>query len=89
MLSKQPGDESAKRFISISRSDDGSFAVAYVPEDRSVEILLDQLPPRPQISWFNPRTGEISASVGVVTGSALQLPTPAEGDWLLLIRTGR
>jgi len=89
MLSKQPGIDSAKKHISISRSEDGSFAVAYVPEDRSIEIQLDQLPTRPQISWFNPRTGETSASVGVVTGSALQLPTPAEGDWLLLIRTGR
>lgn len=89
MLSKQPGGESAKRHISISRSEEGDFAVAYVPEDRSIQIYLNQLPPRPQISWFNPRTGETSASVGVVTGDSLQLPTPEEGDWLLLIRTGR
>jgi hypothetical protein len=88
MLSKQPGQESARRHISISRSEEGEFAVAYIPQDRSVEIFLNQLPPRPQISWFNPRTGETTASVGVVTGDALQLPTPAEGDWLLLIRPG-
>jgi len=89
MLSRQPGNELAEKHISISRSEDGDFGVAYVPADRSIDIYLDQLPPRPQISWFNPRTGETSASVGVVSGSTLQMPTPSEGDWLLLIRTGR
>ena len=88
MLAKQPGTETADRFISISRSEEGEFVVAYVPRDRSIELKLNQLPPRPQINWFNPRDGSRSPAVGIVTGESLQLPTPAEGDWLLLIRTG-
>ena len=88
MLAKQPGTESAGRFVSVARSEEGEFAVAYVPQDRAVEVVLKQLPPRPQITWVNPRDGTRSPAVGVVTESALQLPTPAAGDWLLLIRSG-
>ncbi len=88
MLAKQPGSESAGRFIAMARSVEGDFAVGYVPSDRAIELKLNQLPPRPQITWFNPRDGTRSPAVGVVTDASLQLPTPAAGDWLLLIRAG-
>jgi hypothetical protein len=88
MLAKQPGRESAGRFVAIARSVEGDFAVGYVPSDRSIELWLNQLPPRPQITWFNPRDGTRSPAVGVVTDASLQLPTPSAGDWLLLIRAG-
>lgn len=88
MLVKQPGNESAERFVAIARSEEGNFAVAYVPQDRAIEVQLKQLPPRPQITWINPRDGTRSPAVGVVTETALQLPTPAAGDWLLHIRAG-
>lgn len=88
MLVKQPGDESPLRHVSISKTVEGDFAVAYIPSDRSIEVRLDQLPGRPQITWMNPRDGKRTPAVGVVTGGALQLPTPAAGDWVLLIRAG-
>jgi hypothetical protein len=88
MLVKQPGDAAATRHVALARSEDGRFAVAYVPVDRTIEVKLDQLPPRPQITWFNPRDGSRSPAVGVVTETSLQLPTPAAGDWLLHIRAG-
>ncbi len=88
MLAKQPGNESPERFVAMSRSEEGEFAVAYVPMDRAIELKLNQLPPRPQITWINPRDGTRSPAVGVVTETSLQLPTPAAGDWLLHIRSG-
>lgn len=88
MLAKQPGAESAARFVAIARSEEGEFAVAYVPSDRAIEVKLKELPPRPQITWINPRDGTRSPAVGVVSDTSLQLPTPAAGDWLLHIRAG-
>lgn len=88
MLTKQPGDQSPERYVAIAKSVEGDFAVAYIPSDRMIEVKLDQLPTRPQINWMNPRDGKRTPAVGVVTEGALQLPTPAEGDWVLLIRAG-
>ena len=36
----------------------------------------------------NPRTGETSTAVAVIAQNC-QLPTPTEGDWLLVMRAGR
>ena len=63
--------------------------LVYVPEDRTVEILLDALPPSPNVSWFNPRTGETSPAVAVVGGRTCQFPTPDPGDWLLVMKSGK
>lgn len=89
MLTEQPGSESAERHISISRSEEGNFAVAYVPSDRAIHLRLSEVPPRPQMTWINPRDGTRSPSVGVLSDQTLQMPTPGAGDWLLLIRSGR
>jgi hypothetical protein len=83
----QPGLQSPGKYISVARTDQKDIMVVYVPEERSVELKLDALPPAPSVGWFNPRTGEGSPAVGVVTETTCQFPTPAEGDWVLLLRT--
>lgn len=83
----QPGTQEPKRFIAAARSDKKDLLVLYVPEDRTVEVKLDLLPPSPNVSWFNPRTGETNTAVGVVTSSTVQFPTPSEGDWILQLVT--
>jgi hypothetical protein len=47
------------------------------------------LPPSLDASWFNPRTGERNPVVAVVNADSVQFATPAEGDWLLLLRTSK
>jgi hypothetical protein len=83
----QPGAQEPKRFIAAARSDKKDLLVLYVPEDRTVEVKLDLLPPSPNVSWYNPRTGETNTAVGVVTTSTVQFPTPSEGDWILQLVT--
>ncbi len=83
----QPGKENPRRFMAAGRTDQKDLLVIYVPEDRTVEVKLDAMPPSPQVTWWNPRTGEKSAAVGVVTTSTCQFPSPAEGDWLLYMYT--
>lgn len=87
MLFAQPGKESPSRFIAAARSEAGDFAVVYIPEDGSVELNQDRLPPRFAASWMNPRNGEGAPVVAVVSDNVLQFATPGEGDWLLMLRT--
>lgn len=83
----QPGAAVASRYISAARTEQKDITVVYVPQDRTVEVLLDALPPSPEVKWFNPRTGEYSPAVAVVTEKTCQFPTPSEGDWILWMQT--
>ena len=82
-----PGNQSPRKYIAAARTEKKDLTVVYVPEDRTVEVLLDSLPPSPEVKWFNPRTGENSAAVAVVTDRTAQFPTPGEGDWILWMQT--
>jgi hypothetical protein len=83
----QPGVTNAMQYISAAKTDQKDLTIAYIPAVRTVEIKLDALPPSPNITWFNPRTGEKSPAVAVVTANTCQFPTPAEGDWILLMQS--
>jgi hypothetical protein len=48
---------------------------------------MDGMPTSPNVSWFNPRTGEKSPAVGVVTSTTCQFPSPSEGDWILFMKS--
>ena len=84
-----PGAQKPSKFITGAKTDDKELMVIYVPEDRTVEIKLDSMPPSPNVTWFNPRTGEKSPAVAVVTANTCQFPTPAEGDWILFMKTDK
>ena len=84
-----PGAQTPSKFIAGAKTDDKELMVVYVPEDRTVEIKLDSMPPSPNVTWFNPRTGEKSPAVAVVTANTCQFPTPAEGDWILFMKTDK
>lgn len=82
-----PGGLSARKYIAAARSEKKDLTLVYVPEERTVELLLSSLPPSPEVKWFNPRTGETSAAVAVITDTTAQFPTPGEGDWILWMQT--
>ena len=82
-----PGNQSPRKYIAAARSVKGDLTVVYVPEERTIEILLASLPPSPEVKWFNPRTGETSAAVAVITDTTAQFPTPSEGDWILWMQS--
>jgi len=85
----QPGNTSPGHYIAAAGTEAKDLSLVYVPEDRTVEILLDALPSAPNVSWLNPRTGESSPAVAVVGTSTCQFPTPDAGDWLLVMKAGR
>jgi hypothetical protein len=82
-----PGAQSSLKYIAAARTENKDTTVVYVPEERTVEILLSALPASPEVKWFNPRTGEGSAAVAVITDTTAQFPTPSEGDWVLWMQT--
>lgn len=82
----QPGLQKADRYVVAAKSDQRDLLVLYVPEDRTVEVKLDLMPESPNITWINPRTGERSPAVAVVTANSCQFPTPADGDWVLFMK---
>jgi len=69
--------------MAAARTDERDLLVLYVPEDRAVDVNAGMLPPAPQASWFNPRTGETSAAVGEEAAGAVRFRTPSDGDWIL------
>jgi hypothetical protein len=89
LVAEQPGNAASKRFIAAAATEDKTLSVVYVPEDRTVEILLEALPASPNVAWLNPRTGESSPAVAVVGGQTCQFPTPDPGDWLLVMKAGK
>jgi hypothetical protein len=82
-VANQPGRVEPRRFIAAARTDERDLLVLYVPEDRAVDVNAGMLPPAPQASWFNPRTGETSTAVGEAVDGARRFRTPSEGDWIL------
>jgi hypothetical protein len=89
VIASQPGQQSPRRFIAAAAADPNTLSIIYVPEDRTLELVLDALPRSPSVSWLNPRTGETNPAVAVVAGATCQFPTPNAGDWLLVTKAGR
>jgi hypothetical protein len=83
-----PGREKPAKYVAAARTDQKDVMLVYVPEDRTIEIKLTALPPSPNIGWVNPRNGQSSPAVAVVTTDTCQFPTPEEGDWILVMKTG-
>jgi hypothetical protein len=88
-VASQPGQQFPRRFIAAAGTEANNISIVYVPEDRTLELMLNALPRSPLVDWFNPRTGQKSTAVAVVGGQSCQFPTPDPGDWLLVIKAGK
>ena len=88
-VATQPGDASPQRFIAAASSEANKLSIVYVPEDRTLELVMEALPPSPAVSWLNPRTGQNNPAVAVVGAGSCQFPTPDPGDWLLVMKAGK
>jgi hypothetical protein len=78
-----------------ARASDGSFAIAYLPSTRTVNIALGQMAgPRVKASWFDPTSGTtstISGSPFLASGSHSFTPSASNSfgnsDWVLLLES--
>jgi len=88
-IAAAPADGSPSRHAAALATEPNEIALVYVPEERTLELFLEALPPSPNVTWLNPRTGENSPAVAVVGGRTCQFPTPDPGDWLLVMKAGK
>ncbi len=88
-IANQPGNSHLKNEILAAGTETKDLMLVYVPEDRTLELNLDVMPPSPVVTWFNPRTGDANPAVAVVVSRTCQFPTPEPGDWLLVVRGGK
>ena len=88
-VAAQPGNSAPSHYIAAAGTEAKDLSVVYVPEDRTLDILKEALPPSPSVAWFNPRTAESNPAVAVVGNLSCQLPTPDPGDWLLIMKAGK
>ena len=85
-LKSQPGLESPRRHIAVASTENKQLTLAYVPEDRAIEVAHSALPAAPSVVWLNVCTGEQKPAVAVVSGATCNFPTPNPGDWLLVVK---
>jgi hypothetical protein len=88
-VATQPGSTDPARQILAATTPDRSLLIAYLSEEKTVELSIGAIPPAPVAIWLNPRTGETSTAVGNPSGQTAAYAAPGSGDWVLVIRAGR
>jgi hypothetical protein len=85
LLAVQPGVDAPRRFIAAAASPDRDLVVVYSPEDRVISLVANRMP-RGRAQWYDPRNGTRTPAVGVRAGPSIRFETPADGDWVLVIK---
>lgn len=86
LLTEQPGDDDPAQFIAAAKTADGRLAVVYIPKGGAVCLDTSSLQHPAVQRWFNPRTGEWTAS-GPVAATTCTLTSPEDEDWVLCIQS--
>jgi hypothetical protein len=89
LIAPPPASPSPERFVCAAGTEAKDLAVIYGSQEHTLDLALEGMPPRPKVTWFNPRTGQSTPAVAVVGGSSCQFPTPGPGDWVLQIKAGK
>ena len=85
----QPGSASPRKFIAAAATETKDLTLVYDPEERSLSLGVESLPPTPVAAWFDPRSGTSIPIPLVANGKTCRLTTPQAGDWLLILRAGK
>jgi hypothetical protein len=84
-VAEQPGRDAAARFIAAAAADKRDLLVVYTPEVRTIAIKSEAVP-RGRATWHSPRTGQRTSARAVRDGTVVRFETPADGDWVLLVK---
>lgn len=86
LIGNQSTTESTK--MVLAKASDGSFAMAYLPNNTSIQVALGSFPGSLKSRWFNPTTGTFSAGESGIANSGSKTftrPTSGSTDWVLLL----
>lgn len=70
----------------LAKSVRGDFALAYLPDNETIEVDMGNFPASMNARWYSPTLGEYTGDVSGVPNMGSHLFTrPGEGDWVLLL----
>lgn len=85
LVRDQPND--VTRRMVLSRTAKGDLAVAYLPNNESIEVDVSTFPTPLGARWFDPIRGRYTAIVGLVDNQGTHRFTPpTKGEWVLLLQ---
>jgi len=80
------GYGTGQNYVGAAVTDDQVTGIVYFPNQRSVEIDLDQVSGSEKNAWwFNPRDGSATAIDTADFAGSQQFSPPSSGDWVLVI----
>ncbi len=85
LLAEDPRDPDFRTYIMPARSETGEYALIYLPANPSVKLNLSSFPGPVRATWIDPRTGRRVPTGRFKPLPSVELKTPSEGDWLLLL----
>ncbi len=71
--------------IALAKSVDGRLAVAYLPDNNSIQIAMGEFPTPMTGKWFDPRNGQYTNIGDIANSGTYTLDRPGAGDWVLLL----
>jgi hypothetical protein len=89
LLTEGRGTPGTPNFAPAARTDDGAYAVVYLPTPRPVTVDVAKLTGRRHKAWwFNPRDGTTTAAEGPTVPGQHRFRPPSDGaddDWVLVL----
>jgi hypothetical protein len=79
-------DPEFKSYPMASRASDYDFALLYLPANPEIELDLSAYKQDMKAVWIDPRTGTRKPAGTLHPAYGVQVKTPGDGDWLLLLR---
>jgi hypothetical protein len=73
-------------YVTAARTSDGATVMAYLPSSRRITVDMSKISgSQAKGWWFNPHTGNATASGEFTTRGLRDFTPPEEGDWVLVI----
>lgn len=86
LLAEEPPQTDFRSYPMPARSEDGSFAVVYLPANPTGKLDLTGFNSTVSATWVDPRTGKRTPAGEWEPVSGVEWKTPFEGDWLLVLQ---
>ena len=86
-LIQNQATENTKK-MALAKSNTGGLAVAYLPDNNSIQINMGRFPAGMTGKWFNPTNNQYTDIAGTIPNSGTYtFNRPSTGDWLLLLNS--
>ncbi len=80
------GELNGMDYVTAARTSDGATVMAYLPSSRRITVDMSKISgSQAKVWWFNPHTGDATASGEFPTRGSRDFTPPEEGDWVLVI----